>query len=133
VKAVLPPSRITAESSRPPRLLVVDDDCEVRTALAGVLTQEGYLVETARDGREALGALRSAPPDLVLLDLLMPGMNGFELLTELRHEHIATEPKIIVVTSSRGFTAKDLGVTAVVCKPFDVDRLIGTIKAVVPT
>jgi two-component system response regulator MprA len=132
LKAVLPPSQTQADS-QPHRLLVVDDDCEVRTALAGVLSQEGYLVETAMDGYQALAALHRHPPDVVLLDLLMPGMDGFELLAELRRERLSIEPKIIVVTTSRGFTARDLGVAAVVSKPFDVDRLIGTIKAVVPT
>jgi len=129
---VLPPSQ-TTRCSRPPRVLIVDDDRDVRTALAGVLAQEGYVVETAADGRQALAMLRAERPDLILLDLVLPAMNGFELLAELHREHGACEAKIIVVTSTRGFAAKDLGVAAVICKPFDVDRLIGTIKSIVPT
>jgi DNA-binding response OmpR family regulator len=129
---VLPPSQ-TTRCSLPPRVLIVDDDRDVRTALAGVLAQEGYVVETAADGRQALAMLRAERPDLILLDLVLPAMNGFELLAELHREHGAREAKIIVVTSTRGFAAKDLGVAAVICKPFDVDRLLGTIKSIVPT
>ena len=111
----------------------MDDDRDVRTALAGVLAQEGYVVETAADGRQALAMLRAERPDLILLDLVLPAMNGFELLAELHREHGGREAKIVVVTSTRGFAAKDLGVAAVICKPFDVDRLLGTIKSIVPT
>jgi CheY-like chemotaxis protein len=62
-----------------PRLLVVDDDPDIRSALLGVLSEEGYTVEVAPDGREALNRLAAGPhPDAILLDLMMPVMNGWQ-------------------------------------------------------
>ena len=68
------------------RLLVVDDEPAVRDALARALRLEGYEVELAADGREALAALAERPADAVVLDVLMPGLDGLEVCRRLRAE-----------------------------------------------
>src|SRR4051812_24846232 len=68
------------------RVLVVDDDPMVRDTLAHVLADEGYVVDTAIDGADALECVRLARPDAILLDLMMPGMNGRQFLQAIRDD-----------------------------------------------
>ena len=68
------------------RILVVDDEVNARTALAELLRDEGYAVETAADGFKALGKLEDFAPDVVLTDLKMPGMDGIQLLAKIARE-----------------------------------------------
>jgi DNA-binding NtrC family response regulator len=88
-------------------ILVVDDEANARTALAELLKDEGYRVETAADGFKALGKLEEAPPDVVLTDLKMPGMGGVELLEKVRTQ----DPEIVVVVMT-AFGAVDTAVDA---------------------
>jgi DNA-binding NtrC family response regulator len=88
-------------------LLVVDDEANARTALAELLRDEGYRVETAADGFKALGKLEELQPDLVLTDLKMPGMGGLELLEKIR----ATDEEIVVLVMT-AFGAVDTAVEA---------------------
>ena len=115
----------------PPSVLLVEDDVEVRTAVAEILELEGFAVDTAIHGQQALDKLRSgAAPSVLLLDLMMPVMNGLELLEHLRRETQLRPPPVIVLSANRGYAAEDLGVEAVVRKPFDLDALMGNIAAV---
>src|ERR1700723_2629275 len=66
-------------------VLVVDDDPDIRLTLRQILREEGFRVREARDGLEALERIADEEPDLVLLDLMMPGINGWEVLATLRH------------------------------------------------
>ena len=68
----------------PKKILVIDDDPDIRDALTVVLESQGYQTVTARDGIEGLAALRAEKPDLMILDLLMPKMDGFAVLKELQ-------------------------------------------------
>src|SRR5438093_13537954 len=68
------------------RILVVDDEPMVRDTLAQVLADEGYIVDIAVDGADALACVRAARPDAILLDLMMPGMNGRQFLQALRDD-----------------------------------------------
>jgi CheY-like chemotaxis protein len=112
-------------------VLVVEDDAEVRSAVAEILELEGFAVDTAVHGQQALDKLRSGmAPNVLLLDLMMPVMNGLELLEHLRVETELRAPPVIVLSANRGYEAEDLGVAAVVRKPFDVDALMGNIAAV---
>jgi len=112
-------------------VLVVEDDAEVRSAVAEILELEGFAVDTAVHGQQALDKLRSGmAPNVLLLDLMMPVMNGLELLEHLRVETELRAPPVIVLSANRGYEAEDLGVAAVVRKPFDVDALVGNIAAV---
>jgi PAS domain S-box-containing protein len=82
------------------RALVVEDDSETRVWLRRVLRDEGWTVVEAANGREALARLATAAPDVVLLDLIMPEMDGFELLDELRHDEVWRRLPVVVVTAA---------------------------------
>ena len=87
-----------------PGLLVVDDEALVRTCLSEMLIEAGYTVRTASDGFSALGAIRDEIPDLILSDLHMPGMSGFEFLSVVRRRF----PSIHVIAMSGGFSGPGL-------------------------
>ena len=82
------------------RVLVVEDDDAPREMMRRLLVGEGWSVGTARNGREALERLGAEPPDLILLDLLMPEMDGFEFLTRLRQRADFTAIPVIIVTAA---------------------------------
>jgi CheY-like chemotaxis protein len=115
-----------------PLVLVVDDDDSTREMLVLALTDEGYRVVEARDGREAIRFVAELHPDLVLLDVRMPGMTGQELLPLLRREH----PDLPVVLTSAdprlAYEAAREGATAVLVKPFDLDQLLETVARTLP-
>jgi DNA-binding response OmpR family regulator len=77
-------------------VLIVDDDSEVRDLLHYIVRKEGFRTEKASDGAEALEKARSAAPSLILLDLMLPGSSGFELLRELQEEGTADIPIILI-------------------------------------
>jgi CheY-like chemotaxis protein len=85
-----------------PEVLVVDDDPATREVLGRTLAKEGWTVTEAADGREALARLERATPAIVLLDLMMPGVDGFEVLEAMRREEAWRDIPVIVIT------AKDL-------------------------
>jgi len=89
------------------RVLVVDDDPEARILLAKILGEEGARVELASDGNQAMASVQDAPPDLVLLDLMMPGMSGFETVARMRALPAAAQIPVIIV-SAKELTAEDV-------------------------
>ena len=107
-------------------ILIVDDEPMVQTLLKQYLEQHGYQVKTAGNGPEALAAVDRGAPDLVILDLYMPGMNGIEVLRELR-EARRYPGGVLVLTASRDEQllgqALELGSVEVLTKPVDFDRL----------
>jgi adenylate cyclase len=113
-------------------LLVVDDNEINRDVLSRRLVQRGYCVAVAADGRQALQMLMSQPFDLVLLDIMMPGMSGFELLTILRERHSAAELPVIMATasdqSSDIVAALTLGANDYVTKPLDFPVVLARIR-----
>ncbi|HTJ44275.1 MAG TPA: response regulator [Kofleriaceae bacterium] len=115
------------------RILIVDDEPMVRETIAQVLRDEGYTVEVADDGRDALIKLDAHRPDAVLLDLMMPGMNGRQFLTALREDRNDQALPVVVMTAVHGVgeRALSLGATDIVEKPFDVDDLLGKIALAV--
>jgi DNA-binding NtrC family response regulator len=107
------------------RVLVVDDEANARTALAELLRDEGYAVETAGDGFKALGKVAEFDPDIVLTDLKMPGMDGLELLRKLRAE---SEERVVVVMTAFGaiesaVAAMKEGAADYLAKPINVTEL----------
>ncbi|MFP5317659.1 MAG: response regulator transcription factor [Acidimicrobiia bacterium] len=113
------------------RVLVVDDEEPIRTLLTRLLTMEGYLVEEAGDARAALERIDARPPDLVLLDVMMPGQDGLDLLATLRRR---SDVPIILLTA-RGDEADRvvglrLGADDYVVKPFSPAELSARIATV---
>jgi two-component system phosphate regulon response regulator PhoB len=116
------------------RILVVDDEPDIRELVGFHLTQAGYSVETARDGAEALAAIRRAPPALVILDILLPDLTGTEILRVLRQEEASRATPVILLTARSeevdrvvGF---ELGADDYVVKPFSPRELVLRVKAV---
>jgi two-component system response regulator MprA len=112
------------------RVLVVDDDPSIQGFLAEALADEGYAVRTAGNGREALGVLGEWLPDLILLDLMMPEMDGWVFRAAQRTLPDVAHVPVIVLSATRDLTAKvqTLAPAEVFAKPFDLDRLLGTIE-----
>jgi DNA-binding response OmpR family regulator len=115
------------------RVLVVEDDHVIRSAVADALEDEGYAVETAANGAIALEIVRDAPPDAIVLDLMMPVMDGWQFLAACRGDRLC-DGVPVVVTSAHGRLAEvapDLHVEACLAKPFDLDVLLGAIQRLV--
>ena len=111
-----------------PLILVVDDDPDVLFALAETLSEEGYDVHCAGDGIEALESIEQRRPDLIITDLLMPTMTGFELLGALHDDpNLASIPTLIVTGTRLPEAQRAPG--AVFAKPLDLDRLLRAITA----
>jgi CheY-like chemotaxis protein len=114
----------TPVRSPPRRVLVVDDDRDNRELLVELLAGEGYVVSSASDGRRALEEARAMRPDVILLDLMMPVMNGWEFRdAQLRDPHLARVP--VVVVSAFEDT---LDVEAVLRKPYLLEDVLDTVQ-----
>jgi len=110
---------------RPGKILVVDDDPEVRMATRDFLSSKGYEVTAAEGGREALRMLDASPPDVVLLDVAMPDMDGLETLKRIVATHPAMPVIMVTANADIEITSKvlQLGAADYVPKPFDLDYL----------
>ena len=106
-------------------VLVVEDDSEIREALCDVLALAGHQVRGAENGRAALGALETEIPDVILLDLRMPVMNGVEFLRAIEPRNLKT--RIIVLTANPQDLPPDVDLP-LLKKPYDVDRLLREIR-----
>lgn len=107
-------------------VLVVDDDPVVRTLILALLERKGHAAEGAIDGEDAIARLRRHPYDALVLDLMLPGRNGFDVLQFLRAERPATLQRTIVVTAASETTLRhfdETSVHALIRKPFDIDDL----------
>jgi CheY-like chemotaxis protein/anti-sigma regulatory factor (Ser/Thr protein kinase) len=117
-----------------PRLLVVDDDASGLEVLQAVLADEGYELVTARNGREALERARESVPDLVLLDAMMPVLDGFETLRRLRSDPVLAEVPVIMVTALHDRDSRLLGIEAgaddFITKPIDSVELRARVRTV---
>jgi CheY-like chemotaxis protein len=112
------------------KVLVIDDDAWVRQALADALRQEGYEVVLARDGVDGLAKLQSTRPDVILLDVMMPGMDGWHFLSaRLRDPDIVEIPVILMTAhAAAALAGKQAGAVKVIAKPFQLDELLDTIE-----
>ncbi len=115
------------------RVLVVDDEPMLRETLSQVLTEEGYVVDLAVDGESALDRVHAARPDAILLDLMMPGMNGRQFLQALRDEPAYAQVPVLIMTAVHGLEVNfaTLGASEVVEKPFVVEELLNKIALAV--
>lgn len=114
------------------RILVVDDEDALRTVLSNELTSEGYDVNTASNGDEAISTIQKKLFDLVLLDIKMPGLTGFEVLKFVKEKHPKT--KVVMLTGfadlKNAIESKKLGAEDFVSKPYDLVDLLTTIERV---
>lgn len=113
-----------------PRILIVDDDASIRTLLAVVAARSGVSADVASDGVEAMQKLAAEAYDLVVLDLSMPRMNGFDLIARLRERE--PRPVVIVLTALHHTQFLDLDPDVVHCvvrKPFDLDTFMALFVA----
>ncbi|HEY7461650.1 MAG TPA: response regulator [Gemmatimonadota bacterium] len=115
------------------RILVVEDEPAVLQALTFVLESESFAVDTAANGEEALRRVEGEPPDLIILDLWMPVMNGWRFLERLRAlgPPLDALPVIVVSADVKAGEAR-LPIQAFMPKPMDVDRLLETVRAHLP-
>lgn len=118
------------DETKPAMVLIVDDEPNIVVSLEFLLGQEGYDVVVARDGKEALARAEEIRPDLVLLDIMLPGLDGFEVCRRLRAREPA--PKVILLTA-RGRNAErlrglDLGADLYVTKPFSTRDLMADVR-----
>lgn len=114
------------------RIYVVDDEPDMVELLATVLKGEGHEIETYTDGRAALARVLEEPPDLLLLDLMMPDLDGFELLKLLRLDARGRNVVVLVVSARTGHRAQietlQLGANAYIYKPFSPRELATQVR-----
>jgi DNA-binding NtrC family response regulator len=117
------------------KVLLVDDEVEFTSALAERLALRGHEVQTAHSGEEALSVIAASPPQVVVLDKMMPGMGGTEVLRHIKKDF--PEVQVIFLTG-QGCMIDDaekvrLGAFECLVKPLDIEELIGSIRAAVST
>jgi diguanylate cyclase (GGDEF)-like protein len=114
------------------RILVVDDDPDIARFLKLTLTMEGFEVQSAGDGQHALDLVRVWQPDLVLVDLMMPGVDGVEVTKRLRANAMTTALPVIMLTAKGQTVDKVMGLTAgaddYIVKPFDTMELVARVR-----
>ena len=116
------------------RVLVVDDDRAIRGFVAEALMDEGYEVKTAGDGREALAVSRDWHPDLIVLDLMMPVMDGWTFRARQRQvDALADVPVVVTSAATTLRTCQQvLEPCVLLAKPFELDELLGAIQSCTP-
>ncbi len=118
------------QGSEPPRILVVDDDDDLADAVRQVLRDAGFSVATVRHGAAALELVRHVSPDLILLDLTMPIMDGWSFAAQYRR--IAKEGArilLLTVNPHAAEIARNLGADGVIAKPFENEGLLAAVRA----
>ncbi len=115
------------------KILIADDEPNILISLEFLMKREGYEVSVARDGIEALAAIVATRPDLVLLDVMMPGKTGFEVCQEVRAQDALRDIRILMLTAKGRDTdvAKGLalGADAYVTKPFSTRELVQKVRS----
>ncbi|PCI37401.1 MAG: response regulator [Elusimicrobia bacterium] len=122
-------------SSKKIQVLVIDDDEAMIELLEGCLSKIGYEVTTAPDGLKGINAAEKMKPDLVILDLLMPGMHGFDVCQKMRENPNLLDTKILI-SSGKGYAvdvkaAKLLGADDYIVKPYEIQILFDQVEALV--
>ena len=116
------------------KLLVVDDEPAIRLLLQAIMSQEGHDVETAADGVEGLAAIERELPDVVLLDLAMPNMDGWHFLEELRGRGLRSKVRVIIVSATGDpeslARSQAEGVKERIAKPFDAAAIVRAVEGV---
>jgi twitching motility two-component system response regulator PilH len=120
----------------PARILVVDDSPTDRHFLADLLTRHGYVVSTAVDGEAALLLIRSSPPDLVLMDVVMPGQNGFQATRAIARDPATRHLPVIICSNKQQDSDRVWGLRQgardYLVKPVDPQLLLQKLAALLP-
>ncbi len=120
------------ETATPPRVFIVEDEDNIALALTTVLGREGWTLERFADGAEGLAAIQQAKPELVILDVMLPSLSGYEICQRIRMEEDLADTRILMMTA-RGTSVERrkgmaLGADAFVSKPFDLRDLMGQVR-----
>lgn len=113
-----------------PKILVVDDEPTIRDVVVALLEDEGYAVIAAHTGSRALELLELEQPDLVIMDVMMPGMDGREVFRRMREESGGEVPPVVMMSAAVGRDLLHPAVAAYISKPFDLSDLLETIDRV---
>lgn len=114
---------MAAQEPSLPLVLVVDDEDYVADMLATAFEMSGYLVQVAYNGREGLERARASAPDLLIIDIMLPYLNGIDLVNELRRmEHLRSVPVMLISAGARPRQA--LPRVSFITKPFDLDEVL---------
>ena len=118
------------ESVNMPKVLVVDDDPDLVAVCSLVLEYEGYDIEVARNGVEAIAALNAGGTDVVLMDVMMPVLDGITVCKMAKRDPHTRDVPVIIMTASETLSeqAKSASADAVISKPFDIDYLVSTVN-----
>jgi CheY-like chemotaxis protein len=117
------------------RVLVVDDDSNIRRMIVAALKRDGYAFLEAPNGRDALDLMRAEHPDVVVLDLMMPILSGWDVLAERQRDADLMRIPVILISANRDpeiATAVDKGICAFLPKPFDIGTLSALVRSCVP-
>jgi DNA-binding response OmpR family regulator len=119
--------------NKPTRILVADDDPSILRLLQLNFELEGFEVLTASDGEEALAKALSSSPDIVVLDVMMPGLDGWEVCRRLKEDETMRDVPVILLTALGQEAERrhglEIGAAEYLQKPFDPDRLVSVVKS----
>ncbi|PSB22308.1 hybrid sensor histidine kinase/response regulator [filamentous cyanobacterium CCP1] len=121
-----------AQMTRTSRVLAVDDTPDNLFLIEAILGDEGYEVNLSKDGTEALAEIKKSPPDLILLDIMMPGMDGYEVTRRIRQNPTLPYIPILLITAheqSSVVEGLDAGADDFIRKPFDTDELLARVRS----
>jgi DNA-binding response OmpR family regulator len=125
-------SQTKKEKERAGTILIVDDEPTIREVLWSLLTEEGYLLDSAENGYDGYEKARTLIPDLILLDVTMPVMDGFEACRKIRTEPPLAQVPIIMITALADAGSRrrsiESGANDFISKPFDLDELLAKVK-----
>jgi two-component system, chemotaxis family, chemotaxis protein CheY len=118
-------------SAGDPLVLVVEDDASIRDVIGDVLSDRGYRIANAANGAEALNLLEAHDPDVMVLDLLMPVMHGWEFMESYSEKTGGRQIPIVVVSVNSALprSFNRFGVREIVAKPFDIDQLVEAVES----
>ncbi|MBC7138009.1 MAG: response regulator [Defluviimonas sp.] len=124
-----------AEAGRQRRVLVVEDEDNIAIALDFLMTREGYAHDRVANGAEALARIRATRPDLVLLDVMLPGVSGYEICQDVRMDPGLSDVKILMMTA-RGSAMERrkglaLGADGFIAKPFELKELRAEVRRLI--
>jgi twitching motility two-component system response regulator PilG len=128
------PRPVVSPSGHPKtkKILVVEDSSTTRMVITKILTQKGYTIVEACDGLEALNKAHNESPDLILLDIILPKMTGYDILSVIKRHPVLKNTPVIMLTSRDGFLdkvkGKLAGSTEYLTKPFDSAKLLEAIE-----